>query len=215
LAGALVSLVPSPVAVARHLRSTLGGRLRSLSFAGGCPGAAPPEYEMSYEPRELFAMFRERGVEIQDYPDVYVDRVPPDRRRHLSLPGGCPAADVLWQRCNERTLIELEGGDLPVEIAQHLLSARSLLIDPAPGFGCACAGVTHSTAGTSARLAVTSLEPTRSATPIFESTPRDDLVLEIPASPYVPQAERDEYSDLPPMAVTPLGALPSRLKGSA
>lgn len=211
LADSMVSLVPSPVAVARHLRATLGSRVRSLSFVGLCPGAAAPDYDITYTPHKLFAMFRERGIDLSAQMDVFLDRVPPDRSRFLSLPGGCPTPEMLWRRCNERTLVEVEGEDLPVEIAQHLLAPRSLLIDAAPAMGCACSGVTLSTAGISVRVAVTSLEPPRSTTPVYSNAIGTELVLEVSekeleATPEIATSLR------PPMAVTPTSALKSRIR---
>jgi hypothetical protein len=210
LARAMVSLVPPPVAIARHLRSTLGGRLRSLSYVGRCPGAVDPEYDFTYDPQELFAMFRDRGLDPQGQPDFFVDRLPPDRRRFVSLPGGCPAPDVLWQRCNERTLVEVDGSDLSVEIAQNLLAPQSLLIDAAPAVGCACSGVTHSTAGISVRVAVTSLEPPRSTTPVYSNTIGENLVLSAP-QPEEGAGPSSSHGRRPPMAVTPPGALKMKM----
>lgn len=202
LADAMLSLVPPPVALSRQLRATFGSRLQSLSFAGLCPGAAPPDYDIAYTPDELFAMFRDRGIALESQPDVFFDRIPPDRSRFVSLPGGCPSPDVLWRRCNERALVELEPGvDIPVEIAQHLLTPQSVLVDAGPAIGCACAGVTSSTAGISARVAVTSLEPPRASTPVFVDTVKASFEQELPTEQEVPGSRR------PPMAVTPPGAL--------
>lgn len=206
LASAMVSLVPPPVALARQLRTTLGARLRSLSFAGHCPGATSPDYDIAYLPEELFAMCRDRGIEVQSQPDMFFDRLPPDRSRFASLPGGCPSPDILWQRSNQRALVELEqGSDLPVEISQYLISPQSVLVDAAPAVGCACAGVTPSTEGISARVAVTSLEPPRATTPVFTNTVRASLHQEVAS-----ESERSSSVNRPRMAVTPPGALKIR-----
>ena len=213
LARSMVSLVSSPVALARHLRATLGVRVASLSFAGRCPSAKAPDYDASYDPPELFAMLRDRGVQVQNQPDVFFDRIPPDRRRFVSLPGGCPTPEALWQRCNERTLIEVDGPDFSIEIAQHLLSPRSILIDPAPAIGCSCSGVTHSSTGVSVRVAVTSLEPPRSTTPVVTDDVLPQLALvieEIPKSLGDSGFVDRQTPERPPMAVTPASALPVR-----
>lgn len=209
LADTLVSLVSSPVAVARHLRATLGARVRSISYVGGCPGASAPEFDRTYDPQEFFALLRDRGVEIRAQPDVFLDTIPPDRRRFTSLPGGCPTPDLLWQRCHEMTLVEVDGADLSVEIAQHLLSPHSTLIDPGPAVGCACSGVTRSTTGLSVRVAVTSLEPPRSLTPVVSNEAGSDLNSE-PLGARSGDA-RKPNSGRPPMAVTPPSALGSRV----
>jgi hypothetical protein len=184
----------------------MGERLGSMSFAGLCPGATLPEYDISYEPGELFAMLRDRGIDLETQPDVFCDGLPPDRSRFVSLPGGCPSPDVLWRRCNERALVEIERGtDLAVEIAQHLMSPQSILVDAGPAVGCTCAGITRSTAGISARVAVTSLEPPRATSPVFTNSANTPLNQAIP-----PDAPRGVGQSRPPMAVTPSSALKVR-----
>jgi hypothetical protein len=210
LATALVAVAASPVAVARHLRSTLGKRLGSLSFVGKCPGAAPPDYDVSYEPAELLGMFRDRGIHIQHQPDVFLDRVPPDRRRFVSLPGGCPTPEALWQRCNERTLVEIESQDLALDVAQHLMSPQSTLVDVATSVGCFCSGVTTSATDIAVRVAVASIEPPRSSTPVIS----DAIVADLDANVHEPAKSfagttygTAAVPDRPPMAVTPPNAL--------
>ena len=213
LAAAMVSLAPSPVAVARHLRSSLGGRLGSLSFVGRCPGAVPPEYDVAYDPPTLLGILRDRGIQIQHQPDVYLDRLPPDRRRFVSLPGGCPTPELLWQRCNERTLVEIEGPDLALDVAQHLVAPQSTLVDVAAAVGCFCAGVTSTSTDIAVRVAVASLEPTRSITPVMT----DAVIPELEVAAVAPSKSGGEMgydatlaSGRPPMAVTPATALRSR-----
>lgn len=213
LASAMVSLAPPPVAVARHLRSSLGDRLGSLSFVGRCPGAAPPEYDVSYDPPTLLGILRDRGIEIQHQPDVYLDRLPPDRRRFVSLPGGCPTPELLWQRCNERTLVEIEGPDLALDVAQHLIAPRSTLVDVATAVGCYCAGVTSTATDIAVRVAVASLEPPRSTTPVMT----DAVIPELEVAAVAPVRSGDESgydittgSGRPPMAITPATALSHR-----
>lgn len=209
LAGAMVSLVSSPVAVARHLRTSLGSRLRTLSFVGRCPSATTPEYDLAYDPEEFFAMLRTRGVDLQEQSDVFMDLVPPDRRRFVSLPGGCPTPEVLWRRCNERTLVEVEGRDLSIELAQQLLSSQPILVDAATAMGCSCSGVTEAATGPSVRVAVTSLEPPRSRTPVVSDSIVPLLTLAVDASSG--QIGRGDQAagvrHRAPMAVTPSAAL--------
>jgi hypothetical protein len=213
LANVMVSLVSPSVAVARHLRASIGAQLGSLSFVGRCPDALPPEYDATYEPAEFFSLLKNRGIELEKQSEYFMDRLPADRRRFVSLPGGCPSAESLWQRCNERTLVEVEGEDFPIEIAQHLMSPQSVLVDSAAALRCHCSGVTQSTAGFSARIAVTSLEPPRSSTPIVVDAVDYDLE--------VPIEHSNSLSDISfsgsvashartPMAVTPPSALPVR-----
>ena len=211
LAGSMVSLVSPPVALARHLRATLGARLTSLSFVGSCPSARPPEYDVAYTPDEFFGILRARGIQLEDQPDVFVDRIPPDRQRFNSLPGGCPTAEALWRRGNGRSLIELEREGIPVELAQHLVTSQRVLVDAASAVGCSCSGVTSSTNGYSARIAACSLEPPRSSSPILVADESLDLSLPIDeaARPFddIDYLEPSAASGRPPMAVTPVSAL--------
>lgn len=213
LSEVMVSLVPPPSAVARHLRATMGTRLGSLTFVGRCPGAHAPEFDASYEPQAFLSLLKERGISLERQPDAYVDRLPPDRRRHVSLPGGCPAADPLWQRCHEMSLHEVEGPDISLEVAEFLLSSQSVLVDLATSVGCHCSGVTASTSGTSARVAVSSLEPPRSARPVVADAVLPDLevpVTEASALLGRVYGERLSPTERPPMAVTPPSALSTR-----
>jgi hypothetical protein len=208
LATALVAVAASPVAVARHLRSTLGKRLGSLSFVGKCPGAASPDYDVSYEPAELLGMFRDRGIHIQHQPDVFLDRVPPDRRRFVSLPGGCPTPEALWQRC-DRALVEIESQDLALEVAQHLMSPQSTLVDVATSVGCFCSGVTTSDTDIAVRVAVASIEPPRSSTPVIADAIAADMETTVsqPSKSFVGNTYGAATQGRPPMAVTPPSAL--------
>src|SRR5688572_2818765 len=210
LARAMVSLVSPPVAVARHLRSTLGSRLHTLSFVGRCPSATTPEYDLAYDPEDFFVMLRTRGVDLQQQSDLFQDLVPPDRRRFVSLPGGCPTPEALWRRCHERTLVEIEGQDLSIELAQHLLSPQPILVDAATAMGCACSGVTEAATGPSVRVAVTSLEPPRSKTPVVSDALVPSLNLAVDVSRRQSTGRGDQASGVryrPPMAVTPPAAL--------
>lgn len=224
LASAMVSMVSPPIAVSRHLRAILGSRVRSLAFAGRCPSARPPDYDIAFDPTELKALLRSRGIEVVREPELFEDTIPPDRRRFSSLPGGCPTPDLLWHRCNERVAVDLESADLPVDLAQLLLTPDSLLVDVAPVLGCACSGVTPATASRQARIAVTSLEPPRAQAPILEAAVGIELVSELrpmPASRAAPverQVEAGAIAEGPtapaagresraPLAITPSSAL--------
>ena len=210
LAGVMVSVMPPPAAVARHLRATVGRRLGSLTFVGLCPGANAPDYDATYEPQAFLQILKDRGIKLAAQPDAFVDRLPPDRRRHVSLPGGCPDPESLWQRCHEMLMAEVEGPDLALEIAQHLVAGQPVLVDLAVEVGCHCCGVTPSTKGGSARIAVTSLEPPRSATPVISDAVVGDLASPVPVGAAGLQGGTPDMRSptvRPPMAVTPQAAL--------
>jgi diguanylate cyclase (GGDEF)-like protein len=78
------------VAEARYLRALLGETLE-IVFAGVCPPAGRPELDAAITFRDLDQLFRLRGVTPLAQPD-YFQRVPSERRRHLSTAGGLPIA---------------------------------------------------------------------------------------------------------------------------
>jgi hypothetical protein len=176
----------------------------SLSFVGRCPGATEAVFDVTYEPQEFLAEIRNRDIRLELLPETFLDQLPADRRRHVSLPGGCPAPEALWQRCDEMTLLELDGGDIAIDLAQHLLSPHPVLLDLAPALGCHCSGVTASNAGTSARVAVMSLEPPRSATPTVTEAFIPDLTEAVAG---LDRGSPAGIPGRPPLAVTPPGAI--------
>jgi hypothetical protein len=89
---------------------------------------------------------------------------------------------MLWQRCHERVLVGLERDDLAIELAQHLLARQPVLVDVAAALGCFCSGVTPTTPGRSARVAVMSLEPPRTSSPVVDSSALSSLESPYPSS---------------------------------
>lgn len=184
----MLILTPAPpVGLARYVRALLGEHLGRLAYVGSCPAARSGEYDVVYSPQVFLGLLKERGIDLLAQPSVFDSVLPPDRRRYASLPGGCPSPEALWHRGGQRTLVTLSPYDLPSELAQRLLEREPVLMDLAPAMGCACSGVTHvvthATTARSARIAVTSLEPPRSPSPIIEG--------DIPGSPQPPDGGSD------------------------
>lgn len=184
LAPLLVNTVAPPVAVARYVRALYGGRIGQLAYIGDCPAGGATEYDIRYRAADFLAFIATHGIDLLAQPTVFEAVLPPDRRRFLSLPGGCPAPEVLWERANQRALLTFgySGEEFSLELAQHLLTRRSVLIDVATALGCVCSGVTASTPGENARVAVMSLEPPRSRGAVVEpdiASPLDEPVREV------------------------------------
>ena len=165
----LVSLVSPPVALARYLRALYGAARLHITYVGRCPGASDESIDARMEPEELFALFRERHIVIEDQPPVFDSVIPPDRRRHFSQAGGVPSVESLWSSGSGRTLVEITGQELPIELAQLLLSDAPLLVNAAPALGCVCSGRTADLDVEEGRALLASLEPPRSATPIIDT----------------------------------------------
>ena len=179
LAPHLVSLVAPPVAAARYLRLYSTGELR-VTYVGRCPAAADDSIDARLTPEELLAQFSDRGIDLIAQPEVFESVIPPDRRRHLSQPGGLPSAEILWTRvrCAAATV---DGSDFASALADLLLAGGETLIDPALAVGCVCSGVVRGADPLGARAAVAALEPPRSAHSVVEEAgaPRLDLVLPV------------------------------------
>src|SRR5690348_11449456 len=183
----LISLVAPPIALARYLRNIAGGRKLRITYVGRCPGAADESIDARLTPEELLATFADHHIVVADQPDAFDSVIPPDRRRYRSQPGGLPTPDMLWladaNHGGARTLTELNGDELPVELAQHLLAGKATLIDVAPRLGCVCSGAAAGTDPNQALARVTSFEPPRATGPVVDESVPTNPVLALPASP--------------------------------
>ena len=186
----LVSLVAPPVVLARYLRAAYAPRKLRITYVGRCPGAGDEAVDARLTPDELLAIFRDRHIVVEDQPQVFDSVLPPDRRRYRSQPGGLPTPEMLWSLEDTggiaRSVVELYGDELPVELAQHLLAGKPVLIDVAPKLGCVCSGATANTNPAEARALVTALEPPRASSPVIDETTATEATLPLPASPRSP-----------------------------
>jgi Iron only hydrogenase large subunit, C-terminal domain len=189
----LISLVAPPVMLARYLRAMYEPRKLRITYVGRCPGAADESVDARLTPEELLATFADHHVVLDEQPDAFDSVIPPDRRRFRSQPGGLPTAEMLWRSNADAgggtagnvawSLVELYGDELPVELAQHLLGGKPVLIDVAPKLGCVCSGASAHAAPAEARARVTALEPPRATTPVVDERVAMDAMLPLPASP--------------------------------
>ena len=198
LAPVLVSLVPPPVAVARYLQALYGRDRLHLTYVGGCPGARDEAIDAAAMPGEFFSSLAVAGISLTDQPRVFDSVLPPDRRRFYSTAGGVPSAEQLWSVGNGRSLVELDGEDYLIELAQHLLSHECALIDLAPRLGCACSGAATAIPARSARAAVAVIEPPRAASAVIDVTVVVNVLLPIdPGSTETEVTELGATVDVP------------------
>ena len=179
----LVSLVSPPIALARYLRAAQAPAKLRITYVGRCPGAADEAIDARLTPEELLANLGDRQIALEEQPRVFDSVIPPDRRRFRSQPGGLPAPEALWSDGGARSLVEVDGGDLPVELAQVLLSGKPVLVDVASRLGCVCSGATPDGDPRDARARVVALEPPRAQSPVVDERVPVDLDLALPASP--------------------------------
>jgi len=173
----LVSTVTPAVAVGRYLRSLYEGRRIRLTFVGSCEGGADEVFDDQIAPANLLRMFANASIDLVDQPTHFSAVVPPDRRRHASLPNGCPTSEVLRERGLHHGLAEIETGDFVSQLAEFLLAHDPVLVDVAPALGCACAGSGGMVAPNAARIAVMSLEPPRASASPLVLNPAVDVSL--------------------------------------
>ncbi|HUF26643.1 MAG TPA: hypothetical protein VMM18_06650 [Gemmatimonadaceae bacterium] len=195
LAPFLISLVAPPVAAARYLRALAGSAPIRIAFVGACPSGADESIDERFTPSEFLSMLSEQGIELFRQAEIFDSVLPPDRRRHRSLPGGVPAPDVLWSEGNRRSLIELAEEDPLTELAQHLAQGERALLDPGVVLGCSCAGAWPGTPARNARSAVAALEPPRTTSELVEPNVFVQLTRSLPA------AARPEGRSLSPVSV--------------
>jgi hypothetical protein len=169
LAPFLISLVSPPVAAARYVRAIYGEYAVHVTYIGACPGGDDPSIDVRLTPDAFIADLAEHGIALSEQPLVFDSIVPPDRRRWCSLPGGVPSAEVLWSETDGRTCIGIEREEIAADLAQHIMAREHVLLDLAPGLGCACSGATGLVTADRARATVTAAEPPRALSPVIDA----------------------------------------------
>ena len=210
LSAHLVSLVAPPVAAARYLRRVYGERRVHITFAGACPAAGDSAIDTWVTPPELLERFVVTGIELEQQPQLFESVLPPDRRRHLSQPGGVPTAERAAALARPRQLIEVGDIDVTAALRRHLMGGVRALVDVAPRLGCSCAGAVPGQSSADARRAVTMLEPPRSARPVMPDPGGLGLLRRAP--PRAPQPVEPRPDDHP---APPIGGRPGGLREEA
>jgi hypothetical protein len=175
----LICTVSPAAAAAEYLRAIYAPVHPTITFAGGCAGGASDGIDRWLPPAQLFAYLAERGVSATTQPTEF-ERLPPDRRRHHSEPGGTPSRAALQQVDASMRCIEVEASDFVMAVGQHLLSSERVLLDLAPALGCLCAGAAQGTSVIRARARVREHEPPRAPSPIVDHAVPVVLDAELP-----------------------------------
>jgi hypothetical protein len=229
LARFLVPLVAPPVACARYLRALYGYNRVRITYIGACPGAHDPAIDARLTSMQFLGVLTQLDINLQELPDVFESVIPPDRRRHRSIPGGTPTLEILASEGGGRTLEEIIDDDWKTELAQRLLLRERALFDVAPSLGCHCAGARPGVSPAAARPSVVALEPPRASSDVVDLNVAVDVdrtlpvivprLREVPAIPVVaasPPDERRREIAAAPLATPPTPAeLPSSPPPSA
>ena len=172
IAPMLASFVSPPIATAQYLRAAYAPSRPHITYAGGCPAASHDIIDVWLSVDELKSTLAERGVSASTQPTEFDSVIPPDRRRYFSEPGGVPSRHALRQLSAPVDLVELQGDDVVVDLAQQLLSGSRALVDLAVPLGCCCSGATGSVGADAARARVRDQEPPRALSPVVDHSMR-------------------------------------------
>lgn len=167
----MVQTASPPEAAARYARQVFSPRTVRITYIGACPGARNAPIDESYLPDEFVQLLLDRDIVAAEMPTVFDSILPPDRRRFLSLPGGCPTQEALWQTTEGRMLREVTQPTFAADLAQTLVWREHVIVDVAPSLGCACAGGYSRLGVRCGRVAVMAVEPPRARHPVVEFQP--------------------------------------------
>jgi diguanylate cyclase (GGDEF)-like protein len=110
------------VAEARYLRAQYGPGLK-IAYAGNSLPINSPELDAAITFSDLDQIFRIRGANVLSQP-IFFERVPEERRRHLSAPGGLPLALLEQARYSSRRFRKLRGLDALSAVARAVAVDR-------------------------------------------------------------------------------------------
>jgi diguanylate cyclase (GGDEF)-like protein len=110
------------VAEARYLRAQYGPGLK-IAYAGICPPVNSTELDAAITFGDLDQIFRIRGANVLSQP-IFFERVPEERRRHLSISGGLPLALLEEARYSSRRFRKLRGLDALKAVARAVAVDR-------------------------------------------------------------------------------------------
>ncbi len=118
----LAPVTVPPVAEARYLRAQYGPGLK-IVYAGISPPFSSNELDAAITFGDLDQIFRIRDANVLTQP-VFFDRVPEERRRHLSAAGGLPLPLLEEARYSSRRFRKLRGLDALKAVARAVAVDR-------------------------------------------------------------------------------------------
>ncbi len=110
------------VAEARYLRAQYGPGLR-IAYAGICPPVASADLDAAITFGDLEQIFRVREVAVLAQ-QMFFERVPEEKRRHLSAAGGLPLALLEEARYSSRRFRKIRGLDALKAVARAVAVDR-------------------------------------------------------------------------------------------
>jgi diguanylate cyclase (GGDEF)-like protein len=110
------------VAEARYLRAQYGPGLK-IAYVGICPPVNSPDLDAAITYGDLDQLFRIRGINVLAQA-TFFQRVPEERRRHLSAAGGLPLALLEEARYSSRRFRKIRGLDALRAVARAVAVDR-------------------------------------------------------------------------------------------
>ncbi len=170
----MLTFVSPPVATARYLRAAFSGQALHITYVGVCPGADDDSIDARMRPADLLEAFVAHGIALGAQPNHFDSLVPLDRRRFYSLPGGIPTRDHV-ERAAHRSVVEVTGDDVVLELTQALIEQSPALLDIAIPLGCACAGAGEHAMRGNPRPGLLTLEPPRARQRVLDQSLQIDV----------------------------------------
>jgi hypothetical protein len=174
LADVTIAVAPAAVALARALRLDRTDAPH-ITYIGTCPGAQDPAIDLQVSPEAFLRGLQQKGITLSQQPDIFTDRLPPDRRRYLSLPGGAPRPEFVHSALRRDTVALTDRMNPLLAVADALFDGGVTMIDPAGAYHCACAGAGPERTVADGRIAIEKLEPPRATAAIFDAPAWLDL----------------------------------------
>ena len=100
--------VATPIAAEARYLKALYGRDMPVVYAGVCITEGGADVDAAITFAELAAIFRKRGVRVEDQP-LYYSRIPEERRRYWSTSGGLPLELLKEERQSSRRFRKVRG----------------------------------------------------------------------------------------------------------
>lgn len=205
----LAPVTTPPVAEARYLRSQAGPGLKVV-YAGAWPVANSGDLDAVITFEELGRLFAARGVDPRSQPATF-SRIPMERRRHVSLAGGFPAA-WLVPRVDGPRVLRVRGLD-GLKAMARAMTRETDRVELGFVDVLSCEGaLDHPMAGPREdlfwrRAVVQMTEPPRSLEPVVDRRPRPWIrtTFEPKARTALPVREEEVGAVLEKIGQSPLG----------
>ena len=100
--------VATPIAAEARYLKAMYGEDTPIVYTGVCLTEGGEDVDAAITLAELEGIFKKRGIQVQDQP-LFYSRIPEERRRHWSAPGGLPVELLKEERQSSRRFRKVRG----------------------------------------------------------------------------------------------------------